>query len=72
MTRRSQAAYYAGVDRPISWCDSLQGVERCWNGRARWSKRDNQRLCKECRALLRATERTTAPLAGPSEESRES
>lgn len=49
MTRRSRAAYFAQLERPIAWCQSAG----CKNRGARYSKRDKQQLCRECRATLR-------------------
>lgn len=49
MSRRSRAAYFAGIDRPISWCESCRVKQG-----ARYSRVDGKRLCKECRAEERA------------------
>jgi hypothetical protein len=48
MSRRSKAAYYAQVERPIAWCHG----EGCRNRNARTGK-DGQQLCKDCRAKLK-------------------
>lgn len=41
--------YYAGLERPIAWCQ----MPGCNNSRARFSARDGKRLCRDCRAKLR-------------------
>ena len=49
MSKCSRAGYFAGIDRPIAWCECCRV-----NQNARYSKVDGKRLCKECRAKERA------------------
>ena len=50
MSRRSRAAYYAQIDRPLARCYT----PTCGARGARFSQKDGQYLCPKCRAELRA------------------
>ncbi len=52
MSRRSKAAYWSQLERPISWCDNR---DVCGNRGARYSKKDEKKLCRCCRATLKKT-----------------
>lgn len=54
MSRRSSAAYYTQIERPISWCENRQ--KKCWTSGARYSKKDGQTLCPACRKEVRAAQ----------------
>jgi hypothetical protein len=46
---RGRSAYWAGLERPIAWCEARV----CGNRGARYSKKDGLTLCKSCRDAQR-------------------